>query len=215
MFLEYLQKDPRTFFAVCITVVVSICVHELAHGVAAIWRGDRTPIESGHMTLNPAVHMGPFSIVMLLLAGIAWGAMPINPTRMRAKYAEAMVAFAGPLSNIVMAVIGIGIVGLWQRYDDRTTDQMGDMLTNLQFLFLVFGITNVHLAMFNMIPIPPLDGARILSNFSESFARTMDLFTMSGGYFIIFIMLFSATSRFTSEVSARVALALLQVIRGF
>ena len=69
MFIEQLSKDPRFFFAMLITIVVSICLHELAHGFAAIWLGDRTPIESGHMTLSPFVHMGVVSLICLLLAG--------------------------------------------------------------------------------------------------------------------------------------------------
>ena len=73
MFIEQLSTDPQYFFAVCITVVLSVCLHELAHGIVAIWLGDRTPIETGHMTLNPAVHMGWMSLVLLLVAGIAWG----------------------------------------------------------------------------------------------------------------------------------------------
>src|SRR4051794_8117784 len=105
MFFEELQKDPRFFMAVVITVVVSICIHELSHGFMAIALGDRTPIESGHMTLNPAVHMGVFSVLCLLTAGIAWGSMPVDPTRLRGRYADALVAAAGPASNVVLALL--------------------------------------------------------------------------------------------------------------
>src|SRR5690242_8274392 len=117
MFLESLQSNPRFFMAVVITVVVSICLHELCHGIVAIWCGDRTPIERGHMTLNPAVHMGVFSVICLLLAGIAWGSMPINPRRMRGKYAPALVSAAGPACNILLSVLALLSVGLWDRFD--------------------------------------------------------------------------------------------------
>ncbi len=86
--IEQLSKDPQFFLAVCITVVLSICVHELAHGIVAIWHGDRTPIETGHMTLNPAVHMGAMSLILLLVAGIAWGQMPITPSRLHDHVAQ-------------------------------------------------------------------------------------------------------------------------------
>src|SRR4051812_36019683 len=82
MFLQEAQSNPRFFLAVCITVILSITIHELAHGIVAVWRGDDTPIETGHMTLNPAVHMGVISIVCLLLAGISWGSMPVDPSRL-------------------------------------------------------------------------------------------------------------------------------------
>jgi Zn-dependent protease len=111
MFIQSLQSNPRFFFAVVITVVVSITIHELAHGVVAVWRGDRTPIDEGHMTLNPAVHMGPFSIIALLVAGIAWGAMPINPSRIRGRFGEALVAAAGPGSGSPLVSVELRHLG--------------------------------------------------------------------------------------------------------
>src|SRR3954447_26147620 len=114
-FIENLQKDPRFFLAVCITVVVSISLHELAHGIVAIWLGDRTPIETGHMTLNPAVHLGPISLICLLLAGIAWGSMPVTPSRLRGRYGDALVAAAGPIMNLLLGAIALVALGLWRR----------------------------------------------------------------------------------------------------
>jgi Zn-dependent protease len=190
MFIKTLQTDPPFFFAVVITVVVSITIHELAHGVAAVWRGDRTPIEEGRMTLNPAVHMGVFSIIALLLAGIAWGSMPIDPKRMRGRYAESLVAFAGPLSNVALALISLTALGLWFRYGGIL--ERGTPAGNLQFLLSVFGIYNIALAMFNLIPIPPLDGSRILENFSEGYRRISEHLTSSGASMIVFIVAFSA-----------------------
>ena len=64
-------------------VIFSICLHELAHGWAAIWQGDRTPRETGHMTMNPMVHMGGASLIVFALVGIAWGLMPTDPSRYR------------------------------------------------------------------------------------------------------------------------------------
>ena len=80
MFLQYLSTHPQLYFAVIIVVVISICLHELAHGFAAIALGDRTPEETGHITMNPLVHMGGFSLMMLAIAGISWGAMPVDPS---------------------------------------------------------------------------------------------------------------------------------------
>src|SRR5579862_344316 len=105
MFIENLTQDPQYFWAMIIAVVVSICLHELAHGIVAIWLGDRTPIELGRITLNPLVHMGLPSLIVLLISGIAWGAMPVNERRLRGKYAPALVAAAGPAMNVLIAVI--------------------------------------------------------------------------------------------------------------
>src|SRR3954465_11158624 len=173
MFIQELEHDPRFFLAVCITVVVSISLHELAHGIVAVWLGDRTPIETGHMTLNPAVHLGPISVICLLLAGIAWGSMPVTSSRLRGRYSEAVVAPAGPIMNVILAVIALVALGLWRRFDDRSVEELGDQLTNLRYFMLVFGLTNLHLFYFNLVPIPPLDGSHILANFSRSYARLM------------------------------------------
>ena len=73
MFLEMMFKNPHRAGFILITVIVSIVLHELAHGWVAIWQGDRTPIEKGHMTANPIVHMGWFSIILLLIyATTSW-----------------------------------------------------------------------------------------------------------------------------------------------
>jgi Zn-dependent protease len=214
MFIQYLQTDPAVFFAVVITVVVSITVHELAHGVVAVWRGDRTPIEEGHMTLNPAVHMGVFSIVALLLAGIAWGLMPINPQRMRGRYAEAMVAAAGPVSNLLLAVLSLTALGLWYRHDEDVLAR-GTPAGNLQFLLWVFGYMNVALAFFNMIPIPPLDGSRILENFSDGYRRLSEMLSDTGASFMIFIVAFSSAGKVILPASRNAAQHWLELVGGF
>ena len=99
LFIQTAASDPRYFFAWILVVVVSICLHEFAHGVVAVWLGDQTPIEEGRITLNPLVHMGPVSMIALLIGGIAWGAMPVNPSRLRGRYAPALVAAAAAASS--------------------------------------------------------------------------------------------------------------------
>jgi Zn-dependent protease len=215
VFLQELWKDPRYFMAVVLTVVLSICVHELAHGVAALWYGDRTPIERGHMTLNPAVHMGLFSVILLLLAGIAWGAMPVDESRLRGRYAPAAVAFAGPLSNFVLAALGLVALGLWQRFDERTLSEMPNALQNLRYLLWIFGITNVALGLFNLIPVPPLDGSRILGNFSRSYADIVRMLTMSGGFIILFLAVFTGASKLIWPAAIHSSIWLVTHVRGY
>ncbi len=139
-------------------VIGSICLHELGHGVAAIWEGDETPRESGHMTLNPLVHMPPMSLLFFAVIGFAWGLMPVNPSRFRSGWrGVAMVAFAGPLVNIILAVVATLLWYGWL-WVAPSTQPLRDNMEHA----LAMGIyLNVFLAMFNLIPIPPLDGSRV------------------------------------------------------
>jgi Zn-dependent protease len=166
LFIEYLSKDPLFFFAWILSIVVSICLHELAHGVVAVWLGDDTPIELERITLNPLVHMGPVSLICLLFAGISWGAMPVDNSRLRWRYGPALVAIAGPVTNLLLAVLCLVGLGIWTRYSPRPSSQA---VENARFLLQICGEGNVLLAMFNLIPFPPLDGAHILENFSTGF----------------------------------------------
>ena len=213
MFIETLQKDQAFFFAVVITVVISITVHELAHGVAAVWCGDRTPIEEGHMTPNPAVHLGAFSVIALLIAGIAWGSMPVDPRRMRGRYAEALVAVAGPVSNVLLALASLTALGLWFRFDDDTLPR-GTPAGNLQFLLSVFGQVNISLALFNLIPIPPLDGSRILANFSDAYKTIAEHLSTTGASLIVFVIAFSAAGRVIAPAALQVRHFWLELVSG-
>lgn len=211
LFIESLQSNPRFFFAVLITVVVSICLHELAHGLAAVRLGDRTPIERDRMTLNPLVHMGLFSFIMLLLAGIAWGAMPITPGRLRGRYAEAAVAVAGPATNVLLAALALTALGLWQRFEPP--GERGQLAENGIYLLWVFGLTNIALAMFNLLPVPPLDGARILANFSSPFRRLTD--TAAGGLLVVFLLVFAYVGPMIFRAAGYVARNYLVLVRGW
>ena len=212
MFIQHLGSNPMFFFAVVITVVVSICVHELAHGVTAVRLGDRTPIESGHMTLNPAVHMGLFSIMALLLAGISWGAMPVNPDRLRGRYGDAIVSVAGPVSNAVLALLALTSLGLWYRFDGIL--EKGTPTGNLQYLLLVFGYVSIMLAMFNLIPIPPLDGSRILANFSDGYKSLAETLNNTGASMMVFIIAFMAVGRVISPAAFSLRHRYLELVSG-
>jgi Zn-dependent protease len=212
MLIEMLgdEKTRPYFFAVVITVIVSITIHELAHGVAAVWLGDRTPIETGHMTLNPAVHLGPFSVIALLLAGIAWGAMPVNPDRMRGRHGDAWVSLAGPFSNAVLALLSLGALALWWKHAGPI--EQGTPAGNGQFFLEVFGTTNIVLALFNLIPLPPLDGSRILQSFSAGFRRLVENLGNSGASMIVFLILFSTAGNFLWPLAQRISLEWIRVI---
>ena len=141
-----------------VIVIGSITLHELAHGWAALYEGDGTPRELGHMTGNPMVHMGGMSLLLFALFGIAWGAMPVNPARFRHGNAgRIIVAAAGPLMNMALFLVCALGLGLMIRFGAE-----GRFADNAK-MFLQYGaMLNLVLCLFNLLPMPPLDGWRIL-----------------------------------------------------
>jgi hypothetical protein len=133
--------------------------------------------------------MGPISLVVLLISGIAWGAMPID-RRVCGEIWRGQVARGGPFTNLLIAAVTLTALGLWQRYRVRGTDELSPMAQNGEYLLWIFGGMNVSLALFNLVPCPPLDGSHILANLSHSFARTLDTMMETGMYFRIAIVLF-------------------------
>ena len=157
-----LANRPSELVSWIIWVIGSIVLHELAHGWAAIRCGDRTPIETGHMTWNPLVHMGGMSLLVFAMVGIAWGQMPVTPRRFRGRNDDAFVAFAGPAMNLVLAVVAILLGGLWVGLQPSS----GPLQGNVTVFFLTGAALNIVLMLFNLLPIPPLDGSTIASTYS-------------------------------------------------
>ena len=158
-------------------VIGSITLHELAHGWTAVKLGDDTPIRTGHMTWNPLVHMGPYSILIFFLIGIAWGAMPVDPTRLRGKHADTLVTVAGPMMNFALGVITLVGVIFWMPLAEGqivSSISISDPLkTNMSIFLSVGALLNFVLMLFNLLPVPPLDGGRILMNLCDPFRRLM------------------------------------------
>lgn len=153
-FFNLLFTDPGYFLSWVLVIAFSICVHEYAHAATALWRGDDTAARQGHLTLNPLVQMGTMSLVLLALIGIAWGAVPVDVRRLRTRQDAALVAFAGPAANLLLAILfsgGVLVAAL-------VTDGLGGEAAR----FLIIGVqANAILFVFNLLPIPMLDGWRI------------------------------------------------------
>ena len=189
MIIQYLQDDVVFYTCIVFSIVVSVVLHELAHGVAAIWQGDRTPIELGHMTLNPMVHMGGMSLVAAFVIGMAWGAMPVTPHRFRhGRLGDVLVSLAGPATNALLAVVALAILGIL-----KASEPAPGLETNLRTLLWTLGYLNIVLAIFNLGPVPPLDGSRVLSGVSSRYRRFIDNLehpeNLFFGYFILIMAL--------------------------
>jgi len=155
--------DLATLIARGLVLLVAFTIHELAHAVTADRMGDPTPRNMGRITLNPLKHLDPVGTIALLLVGFGWAKpVMVNPNNLKGnpRTSMAIVAVAGPLSNVVMAVIGS--IPFWIGLVDFTFRSSNDMFPSPDYLLSQFVWLNVVLAIFNLIPIPPLDGFKIL-----------------------------------------------------
>ena len=211
MFLHLLMNDPQFYLFVVVAVVISITLHELAHGWAAMRLGDDTPIHTGHMTGNPLVHMGPFSLAALFLCGIAWGQMPIDPTRLRGRHGDCLVALAGPAANLLLAAVGLTALGLWFRSGTVGDSQIHANIA--KFLF-VLGATNGMLCLFNLMPAPPLDGSHVVASYHRGYALMMGDPSKQGIWIFAFIAVFMISNRLFAWVHG-FALTYARLIAGY
>ena len=193
---NYWESDRIFLVSWLVWVIVSIVLHELAHGWTAIRLGDRTPIETGHMTPNPIVHMGPMALIFLLMLGFTWGSMPINPSRIRGRHGDAIVAAAGPAMNLALAIVCMILGAVWIALAGghwlASVNLAGQpIFENLSTFFLAGVMINVILLLLNLIPVMPLDGSRIVASFHrgyEQFFQTeAGTFVTIGGLILLFI----------------------------
>lgn len=175
------------------TILVSMTLHEAMHAFVGYWLGDDTAQREGRLTLNPIKHIDPFLTILLPL-GLAVAGLPIfggakpvpfRPDRLRGdEWGAALVAIAGPLTNFVLAFIGFGIWALTGAPSEGTI--FGQVLTTFIFVNLGFFV-------FNILPIPPLDGSRVIYALAPEFVRTgMRMIEQFGIIFIFIIVLLAA-----------------------
>lgn len=181
-------------------LIFSVVIHEVSHGYAALSLGDRTAQGEGRLTLNPIKHIDPFGSILLpfftlLIGGFVFGwakPVPYNPHNLRnQKWGPAIVGVAGPLANICIALV----FGIILRFlPDFVGAQSGSFVLNLITIASLITLLNLVLAVFNLVPIPPLDGSKVLFSVLPYSWRNMQNFLEQYGFFVLLLFIFFFSS---------------------
>jgi Zn-dependent protease len=181
------------FFAWAISMIIAITVHEFSHALAGTLLGDQTAKMQGRLTLNPLSHMDIWGTLLMLFVGFGWGKpVPFNPYNLKnQRIGPVIVAMAGPFSNLVMVVIFV----LLLKFVYPLTG-LGEGNALFDFLYTLI-LINTLLLSFNIIPIPPLDGSRVLFALLPSSAENIKMFLDKYGFFILIGLLLVGGSLFS------------------
>jgi Zn-dependent protease len=181
--LSLLIHNPAAFILLAVPLLYSIIFHELAHGVVASWFGDNTAKYAGRLSLNPMNHLDPIGTLMLFLVGFGWAKpVPVDYYALKnTRFGLIAVSLAGCGTNILLAVIAIFLL------------QFRSVSANPAFSTILTTVAriNIILGAFNLIPIPPLDGSRVLAGFLPQEAQASLARLEPYGFFIIIILLFT------------------------
>jgi Zn-dependent protease len=162
----HLDEQTLIYFG---CLVVAVILHEVSHGVVALWFGDRTAKEAGRLTLNPVPHIDPFGSIVLPAMGAIVGLpvfgyakpVPVNPTRLHKPRRDMLyVSLAGPTSNLSLMVVAA--IGARVLYQNGPYVAFYDQLPLGTRIVFTFALVNLLLGAFNLLPIPPLDGSALL-----------------------------------------------------
>jgi Zn-dependent protease len=181
--LNLLLKDPLGFIIIAIPLLYSIIFHELAHGWVAWRMGDPTARSLGRLSLNPLKHLDPMGPIMLFLFGFGWAKpVPVNFNQLRdRRMGMILVSSAGIITNMLLAFCALFLYRLLSLPPSSVPAQ----------LLYYFARINIILAAFNLIPLPPLDGSKILMGFASSSVRNFLFRFERYGFFIIIALLYS------------------------
>jgi Zn-dependent protease len=154
-----------TVFSLLVIIFVAFPIHECAHGVMAKLLGDDTAYRQGRMTLNPLSHIDPMGAIAMFLFGIGWARpVPVNVSncrKVKQKTAMALVALAGPLSNILLSFVILTISKVYLFLILNGVIPSSDVATYVYYALIIIVELDLYLAVFNLLPIPPFDGSRI------------------------------------------------------
>jgi Zn-dependent protease len=202
----YLLREPESFAAFLVAVIVGLTFHEFSHAAVATLQGDQTARSQGRLTLNPVVHLDPLGSIALLIAGFGWARpTPVTPARLRyRRLGMVLVALAGPAANLVLALVSAIALGIL----DPT---VGATLNSNFSVKLLSGLVfwNVLLGIFNLLPIPPLDGSTLLTVLLPPSRQNIVRFLDQYGIFLLLGLLILAPN-----LLSPIVLAVLEAISG-
>jgi Zn-dependent protease len=189
----FVQEDPVAAIAlIAFFLLLSFPIHEFAHAFAAYRLGDGTAKMFGRLTLNPIAHFdqvgGTMLVLSVLVAGIPFGfaQTPVNPRNLRGRHGDAVVAAAGPLSNLLIAAV----VAIPLRLLIASPDLLGSMTFEVASILAFIVRGSILLGLFNLIPVPPLDGGSILLSYvSPRQAWQLRPFFAQYGFFILILLI--------------------------
>ena len=194
-------------------VLIALMFHELAHGYVSIKLGDPTPRMQGRMTLNPFAHLDLVGTLLMIFTRFGWAKpVQINPRYYKdPKKGMALTALAGPLMNLILAILAMLLYGIYFIIVSKT-GLMAGAIHNVSYLVMRFVTLNLCFMVFNFIPIPPLDGSRILGIFlsNRAYFKVQEYERYS---FIILIIL-SATGAFDRLIGTGVSAIFNVMLRG-
>jgi Zn-dependent protease len=191
----HLDEQTLIYFG---CLVVAVILHEISHGVVALWFGDRTAKEAGRVTLNPVPHIDPFGSIILPAMGaitglpvLAWAKpVPVNPSRLRHPRRDMLfVSLAGPATNLtLMLAAAIGAKVLYENGPQVVFYEQLPLGTRILFSFAV---VNLFLGLFNLLPIPPLDGSALLERILPAGWLPNWYKFRPYGFLVLFLLVFS------------------------
>lgn len=195
--IQTLFENPILFFLWIGAVVLALTIHEFAHALAGSLQGDDTAEDHGRLTLNPLPHIDWLGFGLLVLVGFGWAKpTPYNPYNLKyKKFGGALIALAGPISNII--AVSLLTLTLW-----ALQATMGIDFDNLMVIFFIYLIeVNLLLAIFNVLPIPPLDGSKVLFSFIQDTYPQVVLFLQQYQLFLLLGVIFFGGS-FLSAINS-------------
>jgi len=188
MILMNFFENPIIIVPWLAAIVIALTVHEFSHALAATLLGDSTAKDEGRLTLNPLAHVSWIGFFMLLLVGFGWGKpVPFNPYNLKyQRFGPALVAVAGPFSNLILAIISCVALKLIIISNFVSVDNL-----LFQFLFTLISL-NIVLLLFNLLPFPPLDGSKILFAFlsGSKYYSFRQLLETQGPFFLMLLLIF-------------------------
>lgn len=184
--------------------LIALTGHEFAHALVSTKLGDPTPRYEGRLTLNPLAHLDITGTILMILTGFGW-AKPVGVNPMYyddRKKGMALTAIAGPIANFIMAFAGV-LVGTLLLVMGNRLEWSYSVMENINMIFYLFAFRNLCFMVFNLIPIPPLDGAKVLGLFVPD--RTYYTILQYERYSIILIMVLSLTGVFNTIIGGGVS----------